>query len=143
MTKYDLRIAGIALALVVVLGLGIGYVVGWLTRPAAEHTPPPPDTEIVFEKEDTRGEAAGVPGYQNIYVNDYADLLDTTAERDITADLQELYRETGVQVLPGAYLSRGTDTGNPGAGYIRVALVAEEQEMQRGLTAIRDCLYAR
>jgi len=52
-----------------------------------------------------------------------------------------LWRETGVRVLPGAYLAREVDGINPGAGYIRVALVAEEQEMQRGLVAIRDCLY--
>jgi aspartate/methionine/tyrosine aminotransferase len=53
----------------------------------------------------------------------------------------KLWRETGVRVLPGAYLSRDVDGLNPGHGFIRVAMVAEEQEMQRGLTLIRDCLY--
>jgi aspartate/methionine/tyrosine aminotransferase len=53
----------------------------------------------------------------------------------------ELWRETGVRVLPGAYLSREVGGENPGHGYIRVAMVAEEEEMQRGLIAIRDCLY--
>ena len=54
----------------------------------------------------------------------------------------KLWRETGVRVLPGAYLARDTDMGNPGKGYIRVAMVVEnEEEMQRGLTALRDCLY--
>jgi alanine-alpha-ketoisovalerate/valine-pyruvate aminotransferase len=52
----------------------------------------------------------------------------------------KLWRETGVRVLPGAYLSREVNGDNPGAGYIRVAMVAEEHEMQRGLEAIRDCL---
>jgi N-succinyldiaminopimelate aminotransferase len=52
----------------------------------------------------------------------------------------KLWRETGVRVLPGAYLSRDVNGDNPGKGYIRVAMVAEEQEMQRGLHAIRDCL---
>ena len=52
----------------------------------------------------------------------------------------KLWRETGVRVLPGAYLSRDVNGANPGKGYIRVAMVAEEQEMQRGLTQIRDCL---
>ena len=52
----------------------------------------------------------------------------------------KLWRETGVRVLPGAYLSREAEGGNPGAGYIRVAMVAEEQELQRGLEAVRDCL---
>jgi N-succinyldiaminopimelate aminotransferase len=54
----------------------------------------------------------------------------------------KLWRETGVRVLPGAYLSRDVDGENPGAGYIRVALVAPTQEMQRGLGLIRDCLYS-
>ena len=52
-----------------------------------------------------------------------------------------LWREKGVRVLPGAYLSREVNGKNPGKGYIRVAMVAEEQEMQRGCEAIRDCLY--
>ncbi len=52
------------------------------------------------------------------------------------------WRETGVRVLPGAYLSRDTEAGNPGRGFIRVALVAPTQEVQRGLTALRDCLYS-
>jgi aspartate/methionine/tyrosine aminotransferase len=52
-----------------------------------------------------------------------------------------LWRETGVRVLPGAYLSRDVNGENPGKGYIRVALVAPKQEMQRGLITLRDCLY--
>ncbi|PVH28175.1 aminotransferase class I/II-fold pyridoxal phosphate-dependent enzyme [Pararhodobacter oceanensis] len=54
----------------------------------------------------------------------------------------KLWRETGVRVLPGAYLSRDVAGENPGAGYIRVALVAPEDETRRGLTLLRDCLYA-
>ena len=52
-----------------------------------------------------------------------------------------LWRETGVRVLPGAYLARDVDGANPGAGYIRVALVAPEDEMRRGLVALRDTLF--
>ena len=51
------------------------------------------------------------------------------------------WRETGVRVLPGAYLSRDANGGNPGKGYIRVALVAPKEEMQRWLIQLRDCLY--
>jgi aspartate/methionine/tyrosine aminotransferase len=52
-----------------------------------------------------------------------------------------LYRETGVRVLPGAYLGRADAAGrNPGAEYIRVALVAEATEVARGLGAIREVL---
>jgi aspartate/methionine/tyrosine aminotransferase len=54
----------------------------------------------------------------------------------------KLWRETGVRVLPGAYLSRDAGGENPGAGYIRVALVATAEETRRGLTLLRDCLYA-
>ena len=53
----------------------------------------------------------------------------------------KLWRETGVRVLPGAYLSREANGENPGAGYIRVALVAPTEETQRGLVLLRDCLY--
>ena len=53
----------------------------------------------------------------------------------------KLWRETGVRVLPGAYLSRDAGGQNPGKGYIRVALVAAAEETQRGLTQLRDCLY--
>ncbi len=53
----------------------------------------------------------------------------------------KLWRETGVRVLPGAYLSRDVNGENPGKGYIRVALVAPKEETQRGLILLRDCLY--
>ena len=53
----------------------------------------------------------------------------------------KLWRETGVRVLPGAYLSREVAGDNPGKNYIRVALVAPKAEMQHGLIQLRDCLY--
>ncbi|KAJ57477.1 aspartate aminotransferase [Actibacterium mucosum KCTC 23349] len=53
----------------------------------------------------------------------------------------KLWTETGVMVLPGGYLARDADGHNPGTHYIRAALVAPMTETQRGLTAIRDCLY--
>jgi len=52
-----------------------------------------------------------------------------------------LWTKTGVRVLPGAYLSREANGFNPGKAYIRVALVGPSDETQRGLTALRDCLY--
>ena len=54
----------------------------------------------------------------------------------------KLWQATGVRVLPGAYLAREIDGLNPGDAYIRVALVAPRAETERGLTAIRDTLYA-
>lgn len=53
----------------------------------------------------------------------------------------KLWQETGVRVLPGAYLAREVGGENPGKGYIRVAMVAPKDEMQRGLVKLRDCLY--
>lgn len=53
----------------------------------------------------------------------------------------KLWCETGVRVLPGAYLSRDVAGHNPGKAYVRVALVAPKDEMQRGLIRLRDCLY--
>ena len=52
-----------------------------------------------------------------------------------------LWREAGIQVLPGAYLSREVDGDNPGRGYIRVALVAGEDETEQALTRLKDVLY--
>ena len=52
----------------------------------------------------------------------------------------KLWRACGVRVLPGAYLGRDGPKGNPGAPYIRVALVAGPDDIERGLTAIRDIL---
>jgi N-succinyldiaminopimelate aminotransferase len=53
----------------------------------------------------------------------------------------KLWRETGVRVLPGAYLARDVGGDNPGKGYIRVALVGARDETRRGLQMLRDCLY--
>ena len=52
----------------------------------------------------------------------------------------KVWRTTGVRVLPGAYLGREVNGVNPGRGYIRVALVAPIEELQRGLIQLRDCL---
>lgn len=54
----------------------------------------------------------------------------------------KLWRETGVRVLPGAYLSREADGSNPGKGYIRVAMVAPITEMQQGLSRLKSCLQS-
>jgi len=41
---------------------------------------------------------------------------------------QRLYAHKNVTVLPGSYLSRDTSSGNPGTGYVRIALVASPAE---------------
>ena len=52
-----------------------------------------------------------------------------------------LWRETGVRVLPGAYLARDVDGRNPGQPYIRIAMVADEPELESGLEKLRDCIF--
>jgi aspartate/methionine/tyrosine aminotransferase len=78
-----------------------------------------------------------VPGY----LSPRAGMFLWLPVEDGEAATLKLWQETGVRVLPGAYLSRDTDDGNPGQGYIRVAMVAPEAETEAGLRLIRDCLY--
>ena len=59
---------------------------------------------------------------------------------DGEAAAMKLWTKTGIRVLPGAYLARDVDGVNPGKNYIRVALVAAKEEMQRALETMRDCL---
>ena len=47
---------------------------------------------------------------------------------DDVAFTQRLWQTQGVQVLPGRLLARDTDCGNPGQGYVRIALVATVEE---------------
>ena len=54
----------------------------------------------------------------------------------------KVWKETGVRVLPGAYLSQGDPGQNPGEQFIRVAMVAPKTELQQGLITLRDCIYS-
>ena len=55
---------------------------------------------------------------------------------------KQLWSEKGVRVLPGEFIARdpGDGLGNPGTQYIRIALVAEINEIGRGLRDIRESL---
>lgn len=80
---------------------------------------------------------AGIPGYHPPRGGFFLWL----PVEDGEAAALRLWRETGVRVLPGAYLGREVKGENPGRGYLRVALVAPRHETERGLTLLRDCLY--
>ncbi len=54
----------------------------------------------------------------------------------------KLWHRTGVRALPGAYLGRRIGDLHPGHGYLRVALVTDEETTRAGLEALRDCLYS-
>lgn len=60
---------------------------------------------------------------------------------DGEATTLKLWQETGVRVLPGAYLAQGKSGQNPGEGYIRVAMVAPKEDVRHGLIRLRDCVY--
>lgn len=59
---------------------------------------------------------------------------------DSEAAAMKLWTETGIRVLPGAYLAREVNGENPGRNYIRVALVAPKEQTQTALETLRDCL---
>ncbi|WP_210397023.1 succinyldiaminopimelate transaminase [Motiliproteus sediminis] len=54
---------------------------------------------------------------------------------------RELFAQQHITVLPGSYLSRDTDDGNPGAGRVRMALVAEPQQCVEAAQRIRQFIH--
>jgi N-succinyldiaminopimelate aminotransferase len=51
---------------------------------------------------------------------------------------RELLRQKNVVVLPGSYLARDNAGVNPGAGFIRIALVAGHEECREAAARIND-----
>ncbi|MXN29026.1 succinyldiaminopimelate transaminase [Delftia sp. CH05] len=56
---------------------------------------------------------------------------------------RELYATTGVTVLPGSYLAREANGRNPGAGRVRMALVAETAECLEAAQRIAQFIESR
>jgi len=54
-----------------------------------------------------------------------------------------LFAQANVTVVPGSYLARQTPQGNPGAGFVRISLVASEEECVQAATRIRDFISSR
>jgi len=53
----------------------------------------------------------------------------------------KLYKEYNVKVLPGEYLARENNNGiNPGKGFIRIALVENEEKTKDALHRVKECL---
>lgn len=80
---------------------------------------------------------AGLPGYRSPEAGFFLWL----PVKDGEAAALKVWQQTGVRVLPGAYLAQGEGEQNLGKGYIRVALVASKDQTQAALTMLRDCLY--
>ena len=54
---------------------------------------------------------------------------------------QKLYKEYNVKVLPGEFLAREDAKGeNPGSGFVRIALVEDEEKTRSALKRIKECL---
>jgi N-succinyldiaminopimelate aminotransferase len=60
--------------------------------------------------------------------------LDVSAHGGDEVATVKLYKEAGVRVIPGSYLAREQSDGfNPGAGYIRLALVSDSESTAEAL----------
>ena len=67
--------------------------------------------------------------------------LDVSAHGGDEAVTIRLYRDAGVRVVPGSFLARRQADGfNPGAGYIRLALVADNEPTAEALHRLVDVL---
>jgi N-succinyldiaminopimelate aminotransferase len=67
--------------------------------------------------------------------------LDVSARGGDEAATVKLYKEAGVRVVPGSYLARQQPDGsNPGAGYIRLALVADSETTAEALHRLVEIL---
>ncbi len=50
---------------------------------------------------------------------------------------QSLWRDAGIEVLPGRYLGAGDKQSNPGAGFVRIALVQDRETTNNALKTIK------
>jgi N-succinyldiaminopimelate aminotransferase len=67
--------------------------------------------------------------------------LDVSAQGGDEAVTVKLYRDGGVRVVPGSYLARQQPGGfNPGAGYIRLALVSDSETTAEALHRLVEIL---
>ena len=67
--------------------------------------------------------------------------LDVSDRGSDEAATVRLYRDAGVRVIPGSYLARQQADGfNPGAGYIRLALVSDSESTAEALHRLVDIL---
>jgi N-succinyldiaminopimelate aminotransferase len=67
--------------------------------------------------------------------------LDVSDRGGDEAAAVKLYRDAGVRVIPGSYLARQQDDGsNPGAGYIRLALVSDSESTAEALHRLVETL---
>lgn len=61
---------------------------------------------------------------------------------DDLAFTKRLWQEAGIRVMPGRFMAAETKDGNPGAGYIRIALVHDHAQIEQALHRIAPLLKA-
>ncbi|QIG96243.1 MULTISPECIES: aminotransferase class I/II-fold pyridoxal phosphate-dependent enzyme [unclassified Bradyrhizobium] len=67
--------------------------------------------------------------------------LDVSERGGDEAAAVRLYRDAGVRVIPGSYLAREQNDGsNPGAGYIRLALVSDSESTAEAMHRLVETL---
>jgi N-succinyldiaminopimelate aminotransferase len=64
----------------------------------------------------------------------------TGSDETFTADL---FAAQHITVVPGSYLARATPAGNPGAGYVRISLVAAEAECVQAAERLKQFILSR
>jgi N-succinyldiaminopimelate aminotransferase len=62
---------------------------------------------------------------------------------DDEAFTRDLFAQQNITVVPGSYLARATAQGNPGAGFVRISLVAAEEECVQAAQRIREFIQSR
>ncbi|WP_375786078.1 aminotransferase class I/II-fold pyridoxal phosphate-dependent enzyme [Bradyrhizobium sp. Pha-3] len=68
----------------------------------------------------------------------WLDVSDRGSDEAVTV---RLYRDAGVRVIPGSYLAREqNDSSNPGAGYIRLALVSDSESTAEAMHRLVETL---
>jgi aspartate/methionine/tyrosine aminotransferase len=108
------------------------------TRAWSDETHVIENRSLYRAKFDVADEVLGsIPGYMSPEAGFFLWLPVVDGERAAL----KVWTETGIRILPGAYLSRDVDGDNPGQGYVRVALVAPKEDVEAALIRLRDCLY--
>lgn len=100
MTRHDVRVASILAGLVVVFGLFIGVMAGLLTRgdPVDYAAPDGPHGSFAAPTDAVPQAGQGLPGWTDLYVNDWQDLLDDATEARVRSKLVDLYDLTGIEM---------------------------------------------
>lgn len=75
----------------VVLGLGVGYAIGWATQPVDRPLGAP--TVMVLDWQGPNN----VPRYKDVYVNDFADILSPKTEETVREYLIGLFDRSGIE----------------------------------------------